>query len=132
MTFALDADTSIEILRSRNSKVLSEYRSTDPGEIVIPSMVAAELLVGAEKSLRLNAMAETDAFFASHAILPFGEAEMREYARIRARLETSGMKIGGNDYVVAATALASNLTLVTHNTKEFSRVPGLSLVDWQV
>lgn len=95
-------------------------------------MVAGELLLGAEKSAKANARGEANAFLTRHAILPFGDAEMREYARLRAGLEQAGTMIGGEDLIIAATALVAGATLVTHNVREFSRVPGLSLVDWQV
>ena len=68
---------------------------------------------------------------AAHDILAFGEQEMRLYATIRVHLEKAGTKISDNDLIVAATALAAGATLVRHNVREFSRIPGLSLADWQ-
>jgi tRNA(fMet)-specific endonuclease VapC len=64
--------------------------------------------------------------------LPFDDPAAEEYARVRAHLANQGTPIGPNDLIIAATALANQLTLVTHNTAEFSRVPGLTLEDWQV
>ena len=131
MSLALDANVCIEVLRFRHPGVLARYKATDPRDILIPSIVAAELLVGAEKSVRLSAEGEVNAFLARHTILSFGESEMREYARIRATLERAGTKIGPNDLIVAATVLVAGTTLVTHNVREFSRVPSLPLDDWQ-
>ena len=65
------------------------------------------------------------------ACLPFDGRAADAYGSIRADLEREGRPIGPNDLLIAATALAHSLTLVTHNTSEFNRVPGLSLVDWE-
>ena len=54
-----------------------------------------------------------------------------EYGKVRALLAALGTPIGPNDLLIAAIALANQMTLVTHNTAEFSRVPGLALEDWQ-
>ena len=64
--------------------------------------------------------------------LPFDDAAASVYAIIRAHLESAGTPIGPYDLQIAAIALANGLTLVTHNTREFSRVPGLLLEDWEV
>ena len=62
---------------------------------------------------------------------PFDDLAAEEYGRIRAHLAGLGMLIGPNDLLIASIALANGLTLVTHNTREFSRIPGLKLEDWQ-
>jgi tRNA(fMet)-specific endonuclease VapC len=64
--------------------------------------------------------------------LPFDDRAAEEYGKARAHLAAIGMPIGPNDLIVAATALAHGCTLVTHNTQEFSRVPGLLVEDWQL
>ena len=63
--------------------------------------------------------------------LPFDDRTAVEYGRLRDHLGRLGLLIGPNDLLIAAIALANGLTLVTHNTKEFGRVPGLPLEDWQ-
>jgi tRNA(fMet)-specific endonuclease VapC len=63
--------------------------------------------------------------------LPFDDRAAEEYGKIRAHLEGLGTPIGPNDLLTAAIALAYSLILVTHNTTEFSRVPGLVLEDGQ-
>lgn len=64
--------------------------------------------------------------------LPFDDRAAEEYGVVRSHLTGLGTLIGANDLMIAAIALANGLTLVTHNTTEFSRVPGLFLEDWQV
>jgi tRNA(fMet)-specific endonuclease VapC len=63
--------------------------------------------------------------------LPFDDEAAEHYGRIRAELTTEGTPIGGNDFLIAAIALANGLTLVTHNTREFARVTGLTIEDWE-
>ena len=72
------------------------------------------------------------AFAERFASLPFNDRAAEHYARIRATLERAGRPIGGNDLMIAAIALASDLILVTHNTHEFSRIPGLVIQDWEL
>jgi tRNA(fMet)-specific endonuclease VapC len=67
-----------------------------------------------------------------HVSLPFDDAAGAEYAHLRSILSDSGQMIGPNDAMIAAIALANQLTLVTHNTSEFSRVPGVTVEDWQI
>ena len=71
-------------------------------------------------------------FFNPYVSLPFDDAAAEAYGRIRADLAIRGALIGPNDLLIAAIAVASGLTLVTHNTGEFSRVAGLPLEDWEV
>jgi tRNA(fMet)-specific endonuclease VapC len=63
--------------------------------------------------------------------LPFDDRAAEEYGTVRAHLAALGTPIGPNDLMIASIALANKLTLVTHNTVEFSRVPGLKVEDWQ-
>ena len=131
MNRVLDSNVCIELLRGRNVAVIHRYADVDPSEIVLPSIVAAELLLGAVKSNRDGASESVERFLAAHEIVPFGEQECREYVRIRHELESSGNKIGSNDLLIAATAAARNATLVTHNIQEFGRVNGLAIEDWE-
>jgi tRNA(fMet)-specific endonuclease VapC len=67
---------------------------------------------------------------ASLPVLPFDTDADRHYADIRSALERAGETIGGNDLLIAAHSRALGATLVTHNLREFERVPGLKLDDW--
>ena len=70
------------------------------------------------------------AFLSNFTVLPFSEADAIVFGRIRAGLVKQGTPIGAYDVMIAAQGISRKLTVVTHNTGEFSRVPGLSLEDW--
>jgi tRNA(fMet)-specific endonuclease VapC len=135
MAYSLDANTCIEHLRGlrrgRPSPVTARLDAEDQDEIFICSIVRAELLYGAEKSVSPATYGETRTFLSGFSTAPFDDTAAEEYARILADLERRGLKIGANDLFIAAIALANGLTLVTHNTGEFSRIPALKLDDWQ-
>jgi tRNA(fMet)-specific endonuclease VapC len=102
-----------------------------PSNVGLPSVVLYELELGAARSQApADLKARLDALVRTLQVLPFGEAEARAAARIRASLESEGKPIGPIDVLVAATALEQHAVLVTHNTKEFRRVKGLRVEDW--
>jgi tRNA(fMet)-specific endonuclease VapC len=91
-----------------------------------------ELLFGALRSQKVAAnLAEVRLLVSGFASLPFDDAAAEKHAEIRAHLAASGNPIGPLDAMIAAIALVHELTLVTHNVSEFSRVPGLRVEDWQ-
>ena len=63
--------------------------------------------------------------------MPFDDQAVEYYGKIRATLAAIGQPIGPNDLLIAAIALANQVILVTHNTREFGRVEGLIIEDWQ-
>jgi tRNA(fMet)-specific endonuclease VapC len=105
--------------------------ATPPGEIGLASVVLYELEVGAAKSKRPEAHRRQIEELARLArFVPFGQAEARSAARIRAALEAEGRKIGPYDTLIAGTAMAHGAVLVTHNTRELGRIDGLVVEDW--
>ena len=105
--------------------------ATTPDQLKGPAMVKAELMLGAEKSQRrARTLGVVNAFLLPLEIVPFCGLAAEHHARIRANLEASGMPIGPNDLIIAATVLAQGGILVTHNVSEFERVEGLRLEDW--
>ena len=103
-----------------------------PGECAISTITGYELYTGVEKcSKPAIERAKVDLLLRAVRQLPFGSRGAKEAARIRALLETQGRPIGAYDVLLAGQGLASSLILVTANTKEFSRVPGLALENWQ-
>jgi tRNA(fMet)-specific endonuclease VapC len=107
-------------------------RSEDPSAIKLSSVVKAELLFGARKSSKVEQNLTLLAkFFAPFESLSFDDRAAEHYGLIRADLEREGRLIGPNDLLMAATARAHDATLVTGNTREFSRVIGLRVESWE-
>ncbi len=130
--YLLDTNTCIGYLNGTAPQVLSKMRVTPAREIVVCSIVKAELFYGAMKSTHpTKSLTEQRKFLDQFASLPFDDRAADEYGRIRAHLARLGTPIGPNDLLIAAIALANHATLVTHNTAEFARVPGLTVIDWE-
>ena len=132
MAWLLDTNAWISYLKMPRSSIRSRLETVRPADVLLCSVVKAELLHGAEKyGNRERRLAILHELFGPYDSLAFDDAAASAYGRIRHELETAGNIIGPNDLMIAAIALANNLTLVTHNTAEFSRVQGLMLEDWQ-
>jgi len=130
-TYLLDTNACVECLRNRNAGVVARFQSCSPRELRLCSVVVAELCYGAYKSPKPAANLTLVQTFAAPLIsVPFDDVAADVYGRIRADLERRGQAIGPNDTMIAAIALANGLTIVTHNTAEFSRVSGLLIEDW--
>jgi tRNA(fMet)-specific endonuclease VapC len=134
MTYLLDTNTCIEALRVKgNPHVKTRIGSRPPTDLAVCSVVVGELYYGAERSSNPAAeSARVSTFIGPFASLPFDDAAARMFATVRADLDARGQGIGPLDTMIAAIALAHSLTIVTHNTRDFSRVPGLVLEDWEI
>lgn len=105
--------------------------ATPPAQVAIPAVVIHELEYGIARSTSpRKRMAQLAALAGAAALLPFDANAAKQAARARVKLEKAGRPIGPLDIMIAGTALAANGTLITHNTKEFSRVPELVIDDW--
>jgi tRNA(fMet)-specific endonuclease VapC len=103
-----------------------------PHDLLLCSVVKAELFYGAMKSANPEkTLAKQQRFINRFTSLPFDDKAVETYGRIRAQLEKLGTPIGPNDLLIAAIAVANHVTLVTHNTREFSRIEGLEIEDWE-
>ena len=123
----------MQFLRNKNALVVQRIHMHQPAELRVCTVTAAELYFGCLKSSKPAAYRATvDAVLAPYVLLPFDIAAADEFAKIRHHLESRGTPIGPYDLQIAAIALVHGLTLVTHNTSEFSRVPGLVLEDWEL
>lgn len=132
MKYLLDTNTCIRYLNGRSVSIATRLHQLEEGEAVICSVVKAEMIFGALRSQRVErTLSEHQAFFHLFELLAFDDAAAGHYGRVRAKLSASGTPIGGNDLLIAAIALANGLTLVTHNTSEFQRVPNLQIEDWE-
>ncbi len=128
--YVLDTNSVIYFFKGMG-QVAERLLSTPPREVALPAVVLYELELGlAKSSSPERRRSQVDELVRRVTILPFGHAEAQVTARIRADLERAGEPIGPLDFLIAGTALANGATLVTHNTKEFGRVGGLSLEDW--
>lgn len=128
--FVLDTNILVYFFKGVGA-VAERLLSIAPREVGLPSIVLYELEVGISKSTSPGKRREQLKDFASTVrILPFGAAEARQAAAIRVDLEGRGSPIGPYDVLIAAMALTHNDVLVTHNTREFSRIDGLRLEDW--
>lgn len=132
MKYLLDTNACIHVLNRRGGAVERQLARLTADDVAICSVVKAELLYGAGKSARPEANAQKlDRFWTAFESLPFDDLAASTYASIRAALERAGRPIGANDLLIAATALAHGLTVVTADVGEFSRVPGLSVENWE-
>jgi len=128
--YLLDTNTVIDLFKDRG-EVAERLLSVPPGEIALSSVVLYELEVGVRKSRRPEAnRRQIDELARLATPVPFGTAEARAAARIRADLESGGMPIGPYDTLIAATALANGAVLVTSNVEEFGRIAGLRTESW--
>ena len=132
MTHLLDTNVCVAYLRGSSPSLLDAFQIHDSGDLAICATVRSELIYGALRSKEpVSAEAHVRRFLAPYPSLPFDESMADLSARIRARLASTGSKIGPYDLQIAATALLYKLTLVTHNTREFSRIEGLLIEDWE-
>jgi tRNA(fMet)-specific endonuclease VapC len=130
--FLLDTNVCVQYLRGKNARVRQRLTAYPPHDIYLCSVVLSELYLGVLRSADPHKnRAEVDQFAAPFSSLPFDDAAADVYSRIRHDLEGRGVPIGPYDMQIAAIALVNGYTLVTHNTNEFSRVPGLALEDWE-
>ena len=132
MPFLLDTNICIGILTGRSAKAIERLRQLAPTEVRACSVVRAELQFGARNSSRVEAnLSLLETFLSPFTSVAFDDDAANYYGRIRADLHRAGELIGPNDLLIAAVALANDLVLVTHNVKEFGRVPGLRWEDWE-
>jgi tRNA(fMet)-specific endonuclease VapC len=130
--FLLDTNVCIRILNGSSPSVAARLRATAPADVRLCAVVKTELLYGARRSGRVDEnLRLLRRFFGPIVSLPFDDRCAEEAAFIRLDLERTGRPIGPNDLLIAATARAYDLVLVTHNAREFGRVPGLRIEDWE-
>lgn len=128
--YVLDTNSVVFFFKGQG-RMAERLLAREPVEVALPAIVLYELEVGVIRSESpARRREQLDTLLDATRVIPFGVAEALAAAQIRAQLERSGEGIGPLDTLIAATALASHATLVTHNTREFRRVSGLSVEDW--
>lgn len=131
MKYLLDTDICIYIIKKKPEQVLKKLAKLEPTDIAISTVTLSELIYGAEKSQhRQKNLEALTGFLVPIDILSWDESAAKSTGEIRAALEKSGKVIGPYDLQIAGQALSLNLTLVTNNEKEFSRVKGLKIENW--
>lgn len=127
----LDTNICIYLIKRKPDRVLQRLRALDISTVGVSSITVAELQYGVAKSTRpeQNALGLA-ALLAPLDVLAFDDGAAAAYGAVRAELERAGTPIGSMDLLIAAHALALGRTVVTNNTREFSRVAGLKAEDW--
>ena len=131
MTYMLDTNICIYVMKKKPENVLRRFREELDGGICISSITLAELEYGMKHSS--DPVKNEQAllrFLAPLSVLPFGAAAASEYGEVRAYLQSRGTPIGPLDMLIAAHARVEGMTLVTNNMREFERVPELDLENW--
>lgn len=127
----LDTNIVSAIMRAPSgSPVREAFNRVPDTDVCLSIITAAELKFGLANHYSANLAARLQELFAAIPTMAFEAPADEKYAELRATLTRAGTLIGANDLFIAAHALALDLTLVTGNTREFSRVPGLRLQNW--
>jgi tRNA(fMet)-specific endonuclease VapC len=127
--FLLDANAVIALLKDTTSLLARRVRRRAPRDVGISVVVMHELYYGVYKSQRVERnLAVVDSL--QFGVIEFDQEDARHSGEVRAILAARGTPIGPYDILIAGQARARGLTLVTHNTHEFRRVPDLKIEDW--
>ena len=129
--YLLDTNICIYAMKDKYPALSKKLFQIPPSDIFISSVTVSELEYGCSKSNWGNRSRNImNLFLSAFTILPFDEKDARIAGRVRAELVKSGTPIGPYDIQIAAQGLSRGLTVITHNTKEFERIPELKLEDW--
>ena len=127
--YMLDADSVSHALRGQG-QVAARLLEHQPSELCVSAITLAELNFGAEVMRSPRIRRAIRSFIKDVAVVPFDQGSAERFAVVAAALSTRGQPIVLYDTLVAAQALALGLTVVTNNTRHFSRVPGLAVENW--
>ncbi len=132
MKYLLDTNTYIKYLNGTSDKIKSKFEEYSSAEMYLCSVVKAELIYGANKSRSQSKnLTKIRLFFEPFESFSFDDNSAEIYGQIKSDLSAKGTLIGPNDLLIASIALSNNLTLVTHNIREFKRVTSLDTEDWE-
>ena len=130
MRFMLDTNICIHLIKNNPPQVLARFEQHPIGDVGVSVITASELAFGVTKSGSARNRAALEAFLLPLEIAPLDDHFIWHYGQVRHDLERRGIPIGSLDTQIAAHALALGCTLVTNNTREFTRVAGLALENW--
>jgi tRNA(fMet)-specific endonuclease VapC len=128
--YLLDTNILSDFLRNPDGRAVQRTALAGEATICTSIIVACELRYGAVKKGSVRLSERVERLLESLEVLALDKESDRQYAEIRLHLDRKGRPIGPNDLLIAAHALALDLTLVTANIEEFSRVPGLRVENW--
>ncbi|AKM33305.1 transcriptional regulator (plasmid) [Pandoraea faecigallinarum] len=128
--YLLDKNIISDVIRSPDGAVARRIEQVGPKKIFTSIIVAAELRYGCAKKGSSKLLTKVEGILETLPVLPLDIPADAEYGAIRTELEAAGQPIGMNDLLLAAQAYALGLTLVTDNTREFSRIRGLNVENW--
>ena len=131
--YLLDTNIIGYLMRNPSPALKAKVLSTPPDEMAVSSLTVLKMQFGARKKKwgenLINRMWE---FLAPFTVIDFDISDAIVAGDIRAYLSERGQTIGSYDVLIAAQGIARNMTVVTHNTREFERVPGIHLEDWVI
>lgn len=129
--YFMDTNMCIYFLKNKYNSISEKWLSITPDKIKIPSIVKAELLLGAYKSVnKKSTLEKVELFLSPYEIISFTNEMTYDYANIRSSLEKKGEIIDPNDLLIASIVKNQNGILVTNNVNEFKRVKGLQIENW--
>ncbi len=128
--YLFDTNILSDLVRHPQGLVFPRIATVGEDSVCTSIIVACELRFGAAKSGSSRLIQQLERIFEVLPVLPLEPPVDQHYAAIRNHLEQAGTPISPNDLLIAAHVLALDLTLVTANTREFERVPALSLDNW--
>ena len=133
LKYLLDSNACIRYITGRSLPLRDKIIAIPIAEIAVCSIVKAEMFYGSMKSHNPEkSLKAQNEFLNQFQSLPFDDDSALIFGEIRADLAKKGTPIGAYDLQIAAIALANDLTLVTHNTNEFSRISNLKIEDWEI
>jgi tRNA(fMet)-specific endonuclease VapC len=128
--YLLDTNILSHLIKQPQSTLTKKILALEPDSLCTSIIVACELHYGVEKKGSPQLAAKIELLLNEIDILPLEISAIQHYAALRALLEKQGQVIGSNDMLIAAHALALDVTLVTANIDEFNRVPNLRVENW--
>ncbi len=131
LRYLLDTNVVSDLIRNPGGAAAGRIADAGENRVCTSIVVAAELRYGAAKSGSAKLAARVDLLLSALTVLPLETPAEHHYAHVRNHLARRGTPVGPNDLLIAAHALAKALIVVTANTDEFSRVPGLVVENWR-
>ena len=131
ITYLLDTNICIYIIKRKPLYVFEKFETLTPGTVGVSSITVAELLYGVSKSSFPDKNHDAlQQFLVPIEIIEFDYEAAEYYGKLRSRLEKMGKPIGPLDMLIGAHALSLNVPLITNNLKEFNRIEGLQTENW--